>query len=341
MKRLTFLLPAILASLLAFPHVAGAVGHAAAPGQFPVTIVDDLHVRVRIAHQPKRILSLDPRDTETLFALGLEKRVVGDGSQYAEGAANVSRNFRYPSEWPSRWGRDYPIRAKQLPHVEGGFGTTPFNLETIESLRPDLILSLKSDLPTLQKMRDLGLKVVVLDPANFAGILRDITLVGRATGASRQAAQVTGTIRKQIGAVQHQLARVHSQPTVYYEIDATNPTQPYTAGPGTYVDEALRLARGKNVADGATSVGCPGTGCYPQFSLEALVRLDPQVILLGDAQYGTTVASVKARAGWSTISAVQSGKIYPFNDEVISRAGPRIGVGLRQLARLIHPEAFK
>lgn len=337
MKRLIVLLTALL--LLAFPRPGG--GGADAAAQFPVTVVDDMQVHVRIAHQPKRILSLDARDTETLFALGLEKRLVGDGSQYSEGAANISRNFRYPSEWPSRWGRDYPVRARKLPHVEGGYGTTPFNLETIERLRPDVIFSLKSDLPTLQKMRDLGLKVIVLDPANFAGILHDIALVGRVTGASSQAAQVASTVRAQIAAVRKQLGRAHGRPTVYYEIDATNPTQPYTAGPGTFIDEAIRLARGSNVADGATSLGCPGTGCYPQFSLESLVRLDPQIILLGDAAYGTTVAGVKARAGWSTISAVQSGKIYPFNDEVISRAGPRIGVGLRQLARLIHPQAFR
>ena len=307
---------------------------------FPVTIVDDLHTRVQITQQPKRILSLDPRDTETLFALGLEKRVVGDGGQYVEGAAGYSRPFHFPSEWPSKWGRDYPIRAKALPHIEGGFGTTPFDLEKIESLTPDLILSLNSDRPTLQKMRDLGLKVVVLDPANLQGIYHDIQLVGRATGATNQAATVTARMKSQIASVRKKLAGVRTRPRVYYEIDATNPTAPYTAGPGTFIDETIKLAGARNVADSITSPGCPGTGCYPQLSLETLVKLDPQIILLGDAPYGTKVADVKSRTGWSTIAAIQSGRIYPFDDELISRAGPRISIGLLKLARRTHPERF-
>jgi iron complex transport system substrate-binding protein len=226
-----------------------------------------------------------------------------------------------------------------LPHVEGGFGTTPFDLETIESLRPDLIFSLNSDLPTLQKLRDLGFKVIVLDPANIKGILHDIKLVGKATGAVKQAATVMATMKKEEKATRVRVAHVRSHPRVYYEIDATNPTEPFTAGPGTFIDEAIRLAGGKNVADGVTS--CSGTTCYPQFSLESLVKLNPQVIVLGDAAYGTTAGSVKARAGWETISAVQSGKIYPFDDELISRAGPRIMIGLRRLAQLIEPQAFR
>jgi iron complex transport system substrate-binding protein len=271
----------------------------------------------------------------------LENRVVGDGSQYAEGAAGISRDFRYPSEWPSPWGRNYPIRSKQLPHVEGGCCGTDFNLETISSLHPNLILTFnsKTELPTYQKMRDMGIDVLILDPANVSGILHDITLIGRATGAVKQAALVTKIMKNELASVRRRLAQVRSRPRVYYEIDATNATQPITAGPGTFIDQAIHLAYGKNVADGITS--CSGTLCYPAFSLEALVKLNPQIIVLGDAAYGTTVDSVKSRGGWSSISAMQTGKVYPFDDELISRAGPRIMIGLQKLARLIHPQAFR
>jgi len=336
--RLIVLL-AVLASLLV-GHRSSFVRAQPAVKPFPVTVVDDHGNRVRLSSRPQRLLSLDPRDTETLFAVGLESRVVGDGSQLSEGAAGIKGNFRYPSEWPSPVGRDYPIKAKALPHVEGGYSGTPFNLETISSVHPDLIFApySKFEEPTYQKLHELGIKVIILDPSSIHGILADIALVGKATGAVRQAAVVVKAIKKQVSGVKKALARVLSRPRVYYEIDASNPTQPFTAGPGTFIDEALRLAGGKNVADGVTS--CSGTLCYPQFSLEALVELNPQVILLGDAAYGTTVDSVKARGGWSTIAAVQTGKIYPFNDELISRAGPRIGIGLKALARVIHPEVF-
>jgi iron complex transport system substrate-binding protein len=184
-------------------------------------------------------------------------------------------------------------------------------------------------------MRDLGLKVIVLDPANVAGVMHDMQLVGKATGASQQAATVVAAMKKQLQAVKSRIDRFHNRPRVYYEIDATNPTQPFTAGPGTFIDEAIHLAGGRNLADSART--CSGKDCYPQFSLEALVKLNPQIILLGDAAYGTKPADVKARSGWSTISAVQTGKIYPFDDELISRAGPRIVIGIEKMAKRVHP----
>lgn len=343
MRRFVHAPKLVTAAALALSAAAGlpahlSSAHSLAKRPFPVTVIDDLHNHVTITKQPQRILSLDPRDTETLFALGLEKRVVGDGT--FEGAAGINRNFRYPAEWPSRWGRDYPIKAKLLPHMTGGCCGTDFNLEAIKELRPDLVLTFNSatEQPIYQRMRDAGITLLILDPSSISGILHDISLVGRATGASSHAAAVIKTMRAQLATVRARLAHVRSRPRVYYEIDATNPAQPITAGPGTFIDQAIRLAQGRNIAQGVTS--CSGTLCYPAFSLEALVSLNPQIILLGDAAYGTTPESVKSRSGWSSISAVQSGRIYPFDDELISRAGPRIMVGLRKLAALIHPAAF-
>lgn len=326
--------------------VAARTVSAAGKKPFPITVVDDHGNRVRIAHRPKRIVSLDPRDTETLFALGLESRVVGDGGKYVEGAAGITdaagkpRDFRYPSEWPSKLGRNYPVRSLQLPHVEGGCCGVDFNLETVESLQPDLVIApySQTEAPVFQKMRDLGMTVLIVDPANLKGILHDISLLGRATGATGTASRLVAVLRRQITSLRARTARVR-RPRVYYEIDATNPTQPYTAGPGTFIDEGMSVAGGKNVADTVTS--CSGTLCYPQFSLEALVHLNPQIIILGDAAYGESRAKVEARGGWNTISAVKTGKIFPFDDELISRAGPRIAIGLNRLAKLIHPELFR
>jgi iron complex transport system substrate-binding protein len=225
--------------------------------------------------------------------------------------------------------------------VEGGFGQTPFNLETIAGLRPDLILApyYKSEIPTFQQMKDLGYPVVFLNPSNVKGIMHDITLVGMATGAGRQAATVVRTMQTELTSVKTRLRAVRNRPRVFYELDATNPTQPITAGPKTVIDEAIGLAHATNVADSVTT--CSGTECYPAFNLEALVQADPQVIVLSDAAYGTKPDDVKARPGWSTISAVRTGKIYPFNPDLLSKFGPRVAVGIRDLARLLHPTAFK
>ena len=63
--------------------------------------------------------------------------------------------------------------------------------------------------------------------------------------------------QKQVDAVKSRLKHVKTHPRVYFEIDSTNPTQPITAGPGTYIDEGIRLAGGKNIADTVTT--CSGT----------------------------------------------------------------------------------
>lgn len=343
MRRI--LVALLLSAALVVPGT-GAM-RAAAPKPFPVTIVDDHNNRIHITAKPRRLISLFPGQTEILFALGLENRVVADGNQYAEGATGIvdaqgkPRPFKYPSEWPSRLGRDYPVKASQLTHVEGGCCGTHFNLETIEAANPDLIFApyTQSEEPTYQKLRELGLKVVILDPANLKGILHDIQLVGTATGATKAAAELVGTLQKQMNVIKATAARARARPRVYYEVDATNPTEPYTAGHGTFIDDAIKLVHGTNVADASHT--CSGTLCYPQLNLESLVQLNPQVIVLGDANYGVTPGQVKARSGWETISAVKSNRIYAFNDDLISRAGPRIMIGVRQLALRVHPELFK
>lgn len=349
MKRILVALLMCLPAVVVLPGFAHAGSHARAKRVFPVTITDDHGTRVHIARKPVRIVSLDPRDTETLFSLGLEHRVVGDGGKADEGATGIvnaagkPRDFRYPSEWPSRWGRDYPIKSLALPHVEGGCCGVDFNLETIESLQPDLILApySQTEAPLYQKMRDLGLRLIVLDPANISGIMRDIRLVGKATGTQKQASVVVGTMKRQIKSVQVKIAHTHSRPRVYYELDASNPTQPITAGPGTYIDEGIKIAGGKNIADGVTS--CSGTLCYPSFSLESLVQLNPQIIIYSIYEKiysGVTRASIKSRGGWDTIAAVRRGKIYAFNDDLLSRGGPRSSIGVEVLARLFHPGLF-
>lgn len=345
MKRL--LLSLLAGASLLLPGGVQARGHSHHRPLFPVTVVDDHGNHVHILRRPLRIVTLFPGQTEIAFALGLEHRIVADGSQYAEGAAGIvgpngkPRDFKYPSEWPSRLGLDYPVRAPRMTHIEGGCCGAHFNLETLVSVRPDLVLVpyTQTELPTYQKMRELGMRVIILDPANLKGVLHDITLVGRATGAVHQAKSLTRTLASQINGIRRLAKHVRSHPRVYYEIDASNPTAPYTAGSGTYIDDAIKLIHARNVGDAVGT--CRGTLCYPQLNLESLVTLNPQVIVLGDSNYGTTAAQVKSRAGWETISAVRTGRIYAFDDDLISRAGPRIMIGVRRLARDVQPNVFK
>jgi iron complex transport system substrate-binding protein len=82
-----------------------------------------------------------------------------------------------------------------------------------------------------------------------------------------------------------------------------------------------------------------GSGASYEISLEKLVAADPEVIVLGDAAFGTTADVVKARPGWGSMTAVERGDIRTVDDKLVTRPGPRLGQGLRSLILAIHPEA--
>jgi iron complex transport system substrate-binding protein len=122
--------------------------------------------------------------------------------------------------------------------------------------------------------------------------------------------------------------------TVFYEIDATDPTKPWTYGPGTFGDLLIARAGGYNVGNVASDP-------YPQLSLEQIVESNPAVIILGDSMWGVTPESVLARPGWESIEAVKSNNIFPIDDNLISRPGPRLVDGLEQIAKLLRPGLFE
>ncbi|MFM2031241.1 MAG: hypothetical protein RLZZ297_6, partial [Chloroflexota bacterium] len=114
------------------------------------------------------------------------------------------------------------------------------------------------------------------------------------------------------------------------ELDATDPAKPYTVGPGSFVAELLTAAGGENIFADATSA-------YPQVSLEQIVAKGPAVILLADSLWGVTPEAVAARTGWEGIPAVKDGNVYPIDDNLVSRPGPRIVDGLRAVIAVLHP----
>ena len=135
-------------------------------------------------------------------------------------------------------------------------------------------------------------------------------------------------------AVEDTIAKATTRPSVFYELDGTDPAKPWTPGPGSFLDELIRAAGGENVAAGLSSA-------WAQISVEELLVKDPEIILLGDSIYGMTPEQVAARAGWEGLTAIREGRIYPFNDDLVSRPGPRLVDGLEELAQLIHPELYK
>ncbi|MBI2917260.1 MAG: cobalamin-binding protein [Chloroflexi bacterium] len=272
----------------------------------PVTVTDDLGRTVQVAPNPQRIASLAPSITEILFALGLGDRVVAT-DDYS----------------------DYPEAARSKPRVGAPFPA--FNMEKLIAQEPQVVLSVKGKY--VDDFLARGLMVVVLTPSDLDGVFRNIEVVGEIAGARSQASQLVASLKQRRDAV---AARTASLPPrrVFYEIDATEPAKPWTAGPGSFVQALIELAGGKNI-------GASGASDYFQMSAEEVIKADPELILLADAAYGVTVESVKGRPGWSAISAVKNSSIYAADPDLTSRPGPRLIDGLEAMARTIHPEAFR
>lgn len=284
---------------------APALAPTSAPAaSFPVTIKDDAGREVTIPSAPQRIVSISSSNTEILFALGLESRVVGV-DQYS----------------------NYPPAAKSKPTV-GGFAKP--DLEKIVALEPDLVLGspihVKATLPELERHK---LRTVIANPVTVKAVLERIHTIAKITGQQKEAESLVGSMQSRIDEIQAKLKGT-TPARVFYEISP----ELHTAGPKTFVSDVLQLAGGANVAANAEKD-------WPQLSQEALILADPEVILLADQPANVTPEAVAARPGWGGVSAVKNKRVVAINDELTSRAGPRVVDGVEMVARILHPDRVK
>ena len=272
---------------------------------YPLSLKDDEGTAVTIPARPNRIVSLTPATTEILFAVGAGPRV--------KGVTDAD---------------DYPPAAKQITQV---VKLGAVDIEKIVGLGADLVIAGGNSFnspDSIAKLRSLGIPVVVVYAANVAGVFRDIQLVAAAAGEGAGGQALVASLQAQVDAVVAAVAAAGaSRPRVFYELDATK--EIYTFADGIVQDELIRMAGGDPITTGSPTVF--------SIPLEKLVVADPELILLGDAAYGTTPAQVKARPGWAVMTAVKTGAIRPINDTLVSRPGPRLVEALRALAVAINP----
>jgi len=285
------------------PAVSPSASPAAAT--YPLTLTDDEGTPVTIASRPTTIVSLTPATTEILFAVSAGPRV--------RGVTDAD---------------DFPPAAKQITQVVK-LGTV--DIEKIVGLGADLVIAGGNGFNSpdaIAKLRSLGIPVVVVYASNVAGVFHDIDLVATAAGEATAGASLVASLQAQETAVVAAVAAAGApRPRVFYELDATK--EIYTFADGIEQDDLIRLAGGDPITTGSPTVF--------SIPLEKLIVADPELILLGDAAYGTTAAQVKARPGWEVMTAVRTGAIRPIDDTIVSRPGPRVIDGLRALAEAINP----
>ena len=295
---------AVAATATPIPSATAIPSPSPAPA-FPATLTDDEGTAVTIPAEPRKIVSLTPAVTETLFALGAGPRVV------------ATTDFD-----------DYPPAAVKLPHVAS---YTSVDVEKIVGMAADLVIAGGNSFnppEAITRLRGLGIPVLVVYAPNVATVLKDIRLIGTAVGLADAATTMTATLQADFDAVSAATASL-PKPRTFYELDtSTGPI--YTVADASFTQEMIVLAGGDPITTGSTTDFA--------IPLEKLIKADPELILLGDAAYGVTADQVKARAGWKVMTAVKTGQIRPVNDLIVTRPGPRLAAGLRELAMAIHPD---
>jgi iron complex transport system substrate-binding protein len=271
----------------------------------PRTFVDDLGRKIYLAQAPKRLVSLAPSITETLYAIGLADRVVGV-TEFC----------------------DYPPEARNKPKV----GYSNPNLETIVALQPDLVLAPRDFIrpDVLGKLEQLKIPTFVVEAKTVEDIASQIQLIGRMLDRSEVANPIAMELRRRLTELKRRTEML-ARPRVLYVLNS----QPLiTVGPGSFIHQLIEIAGGANVAAGAASP-------YPRLSIEAVLKEDPQLIIFPvGASEGIPQGEQELWKRWKTMTAVKTDSFYHIASDLLNRPGPRIVLGLEKLAEIIHPEVF-
>ena len=278
------------------------------PEPEPIIVEDDLGNEVVLEEPAQAIISISPSLTEILFGVGAGERLIGRDSNST-----------------------YPEAALDAADLGGMWNGIP--VEDILALEPDLVLAgeiFSAD--AIAELRELGLNVYwQANPDDFEGLYDNIRDIATLTGTEGQAEELIQNLSERVAALDEKLAEVEELPLVFYELDASEPANPYTTGAGTHISFVINRAKSRNLGDILE-------GEWVKISSEELIAQNPDVILLADAPYGITPDSLAERAGWEELKAVQEGEIYPFDPFILSVPGPRLVDGYEQMAEILHPE---
>jgi iron complex transport system substrate-binding protein len=269
--------------------------------RYPLTITDQAGNKVMIPKLPERIVSLVPSNTEILFAIGAGKNVVG-----------VTTND------------DYPKEVKSLPKV----GDMTINAEKVLAQKPDIIFaSSLNGKETIDKLKKLGLTVVLLDANSIKEVYQSIDIAGQVTNQLRNSDKLIGKMEAEKLKIFRQVAAAKKEKAVKVWLES-DPSL-FTAGKGTLLNELTSIAGGDNVAKNLNG--------WPQVQSETVVKWNPDVIV---SMYGDT-KTIQNRAGWNSIRAVQEKRITSIDPNIVSRPGPRIMEAMHQLAKTFYPGQVK
>jgi iron complex transport system substrate-binding protein len=314
-RRRIFLCAAILCAMLgcaihAAPGVlsGGVFIQSSATRNEPAKVItDETGRRVTIPADVKRVVTLAPNLTETIYALGLEERLAGD-THYC----------------------DTPPAAKLKPHVGGAQNPS---MEAIVALHPDLVLATTSinRIETVDGLAKVGIAVYTTDPQTVRGMLESTARIAGLMGAEAQGSALVAKLQVRLDAVSARLADVPPVHALFVVWE--DPL--ITIGQNTFIADAMRWAGVESVILSQQK--------WPHISFEEVVRLQPEYIVFASNHAGfgaEELGALRSREAWRQLRAVELGHIAVISEE-INRPSPGLVDAIEQLAREVHPEVFR
>jgi iron complex transport system substrate-binding protein len=284
--------------------ISGLITSAAVAAPTPdngLHVTDDRGVTVHWATTPQRVVSLLPSLTESICALGQCPRLVGVD--------------RY-SDWPAS--------IEKLPRLGGGLDP---NVEAIVALRPDVVVLAKSS-KVIARLESLGLKVLALEPHNYADVQRVLNKLAQVLGLPASAsALLWQEIEAGVAAAAQSLPARMQKTRVYFEVGPA----PYGAGTSSFIGETLSRLKVQNILT-------PALGAFPKLNPEWIVRANPDVIMVGEGGW----EQMRQRPGWSGIRAVREQRWCAFTQaqaNILVRPGPRMAQAAQSMARCLQEKA--
>ncbi len=261
---------------------------------------------------PKRIISLAPSITETIFAVGAGEQLVA-----------VTDFCQFPQQ------------AQDLPSIGGYLDPS---LSQIVAHQPDLVIMLDRQQTLNRQLQQLGIRTLLIDNARLDGIINGILEIGAASGQQQQAQTLYNQLQRQITEVKQQVADQPRKDTLLAIAHYTNSEQldlVYIAGQQDFYNDILQLAGGRNVyQDKRLKV--------PAVSLEGLLRMNPEVIIDIFPDASAHQADLqKVRQQWqqlTPVTAIKQRQIHFIEADYATVPGPRIIQLLADIAKLLHPD---
>ena len=273
-----------------------------------VTVTDMTGREVTLDSPAERVVALSAADCEVLYAVGAGDLLVGRG-EYC----------------------DYPAEVLDIPSVQSGAET---NVEQIIALEPDVLLmsTMAQTEEQIAALEEAGIAVVVSDAADIEGVYQSIGIIGELTGHEKEAEDVVSGMKATFADLSEKATGDGSE-TVYFEVSPLAYGL-WTAGTGTFMNEAAELIGLKNAFDDVEGWG--------EISEEQVIERDPDYIVTITMYFGegpTPEEEIASRAGWEDITAVKNGKILSMQNEELSRPGPRIADGTKMLYDFVYGSA--